>query len=646
VDYLREFLTRRIREKLSTSENGLTVSDFRKLKDQLVRQHIVNGLALAPYLAIVEIILDEARQLPPNQYYFSFNHVGEWQNAFTDAKDLITLFPDLFQHTTNNFDCFYHRLSKPAKEVFWLKGQGFESITVKNGDFDIAPKELSALTTSIEHDIRKFGGLNLILRIFLAISKQYDQKQGRYHLGRRCTNTGREIAPQLPVGYLLNLSVKPNNFEGGSNSEADLSMLLRKTVAFGCLYDLQPYSAFELMFQSADTLVKFLREISLYDSLFTIPQLRPADICNMLRGLFDWVDNAQIQKVCGWTFEQAIEVIDAILRLSPPQKTVFFREQFLAQEIANVPSSTVKTILDAFTHHAPSPNKDFRMTQDIECLDFPFKPLLYSGQNYCFLDASWCGGFFYEAIANVLRSIIGSAVDEKIGLAAEKFLKSELTRRGVKYISGKYNHLEQSGECDFVIETTDAIIFIELKKKALTRKARAGSDVYLLLDISSSLIDSQIQLGKHELMIRKLGFLDIEDLSKKTHHIELKGRKIERVALTLLDYGGIQDRRVISQLLTIVINANFNVGDSQYEDKFQKLREKCLKLLSQIIDLKKMGGWDQIPFFNCWFLSIPQLLVLLDSVGSNEDFKRELWSTRSITFSSLDFYYELASMRQ
>ena len=51
-------------------------------------------------------------------------------------------------------------------------------------------------------------------------------------------------------------------------------------------------------------------------------------------------------------------------------------------------------------------------------------------------------------------------------------------------------------------------------------------------------------------------------------------------------------------------------------------------------------------FHNCWFLSIGHLLVMLDHVSSPESLWRALLQTRSMTFGSLDFYFEYSEMRK
>lgn len=91
-------------------------------------------------------------------------------------------------------------------------------------------------------------------------------------------------------------------------------------------------------------------------------------------------------------------------------------------------------------------------------------------------------------------------------------------------------------------------MFIELKKQPLTRKAQADSDTALLIDMAASLLPAQLQAGWHEVRIRRDGYLLLEK-DGKIRRIDLNGRSIERIALTVFDYGGFQDRILLQQFL-------------------------------------------------------------------------------------------------
>jgi hypothetical protein len=70
------------------------------------------------------------------------------------------------------------------------------------------------------------------------------------------------------------------------------------------------------------------------------------------------------------------------------------------------------------------------------------------------------------------------------------------------------------------------------------------------------------------------------------------------------------------------------------------------ELYGQLKVLAPEAYADNNPFFNCWFLSVPQLLTLIEGVQSGEELKDALWRIWSSTFGALDFYFELAQWKR
>ena len=133
-------------------------------------------------------------------------------------------------------------------------------------------------------------------------------------------------------------------------------------------------------------------------------------------------------------------------------------------------------------------------------------------------------------------------------MAIERFLETEFAAHGVPICGGEYDADGEHGECDLVIETPETVIFSEVKKKALTRRAKAGSDADLLLDLAGSLLAAQAQAGWHEVRLRRHEHLDLKR-EGMTRRLALNGRQVERVAVSLFDFGSFQDRILLKQFL-------------------------------------------------------------------------------------------------
>jgi hypothetical protein len=167
----------------------------------------------------------------------------------------------------------------------------------------------------------------------------------------------------------------------------------------------------------------------------------------------------------------------------------------------------------------------------------------------------------------------------------------------------------------------------------------------VLLDLANSLLAAQVQAGWHEVRLRRKGYLDLEG-NGVTTRLELKDRQIERIAVSLLQFGSFQDRMILKQFLEGTLRADFSVNDPAMEKDFAKFNALLGELRQQVNILH--AGEEQLdrPFFHCWFLSIPQLLVCLDDVENAEAFKQALWKTRHIVTGSSDFYADNAMIRK
>ncbi|MDF1788571.1 MAG: hypothetical protein P1U82_22110 [Verrucomicrobiales bacterium] len=185
-----------------------------------------------------------------------------------------------------------------------------------------------------------------------------------------------------------------------------------------------------------------------------------------------------------------------------------------------------------------------------------------------------------------------------------------------------------------------------MKKKALTKLAQSGSDVHVYYDLTLSLIKAHIQAIKHEIHLKKKGFIEFAD----GYRLEHKGRAIERLAVSFSDYASFQDRVVIQEFLKLCLKSRFETVDSTNDDhkkRVGELNRQVKKLQTAFRDLCAIDRSykSPMPFLNCWFLSVPQLLVLLDECHDEDSFGRELKRTRNVTRMTLDYYQEYSSAR-
>lgn len=626
------------------------------LKDQLLLTHFIKAKQLQPYLGILEIIIDAIRRKDTTSnesihQVVSFKFEDKWRIALQSAWDLTIISSQRIEYNLQDLEKFYKRQIVISNATKFLQYEGCK-VDIEDGRVVIEESQARRVANYIEADIKLLGGIETLRRLFELIEPCYHEKQGRYHLGRTFSSLIQVDFPLIPVGYLLNLCVKyPQRkiLVAVESPDNIWKRILQSSIALTSILDVQSHNQFALLFHSTDTIVRFLQELAMYDNLFCPTQLRPSDVPKMIKKLFSWLSKTAHQNL-GWTPEQAATVAERILELAVNK---LYPITFQAKQLYNLEPQMgrdeIDKLLTLYSHKSSSINSNFQIPQDLSQLEhenyFQHKPLIgLSKDQYLLTSSSICSPAFYEAVASELRAKVDSKINDKLGEKIEDFIKDEFLKRRIKFVSGKYgktNKGKSLDEIDILVEATDTIIFFEVKAKPLTRKARCGNDLTLFLDLSGSLLKSQIQINKHEIFIRKNGAISLEDGST----CELNNRNIARVSVTLLDFGSFQDRTVVFQFLENMLLGRFDEGNDVV--KIKNLNEKLNEFQSQFNELVQLDS-ERInhPFYNCWFLSVPQLLIILDNINSSDDLKRELWRTRSISTGSLDFYKEYEFARQ
>jgi hypothetical protein len=625
----------------------LSWKKLKKLESHLILKFILDNDPLFPYLTVLEIIIDSNRN--SGMDFLPIENCAEWRNAIQCALNYIELNPTFFTHESQGLKMTYTKLFTISDSTKFLRLRGFQA-EVREGEINIEQDEAIRIFQGIENCIRTIGGLHVANQCFihLANPKVYDENQERYHYVRQPNSNPSQVDAMVPFQYILHICAKnPETPKIVTHSVRNTwrEIIELSTSAMSTIYNIQPYSIWEDMFISPPELMATLGKIVLFDNLFSLYQLRPSDTVKMLEGLFSWVEDNTFSE--GLTIEHLLKTAQAIIDRAPKNHGLYI---FSTNEIVNlfteIDRPQIKRALDIFSHGEKEINQGYLLPHEITKVNYIFKPLIKTGKNFVLINRSWCAPAFYEAIAAKLRDILGANhVNNKIGTSTELFLRQELHRKNVEVRSGKYKSNQIEGECDLIVETSKAIVFIELKKKALTRAAKSGDDAHLLMDISKSLLDSQIQMGNHELNLRRNGFLDLEN-NGNIYRLNLHQKEVSRVSLTLHDHGSLQDRDLVFQILENFLFSNYRAVRPQDKDEFDKLAEKFKIFRNQYSELEKLRGRkSKTPFSHCWFLSVPQLLILLDDVNSGDDFHNCLTKTKFISTRTYDFYSIYAYVR-
>lgn len=624
----------------------------KSLRTDLIREHVLSGAALDPYFEVLDHLQDAIRVAGDSRAPIE----GDWEQAIQSAFDHV----QTHGWGAMGRERVHARDFMVARAARVLRDAGF-AIRLEPGLLRLEEASETTLIAAIEGLVATMGGLNVARRIFETISPDYDVEQQRYHIVRRTSQTGAG-QPHMPWGYLIQLAAK--HLSGRKpyiNTDDQWRRLCDLSQVFAAVIDVQAYTPTFYSTMNATALMPYLQEMAVYDTLFRIPQMRPRDVLRVARGIFDWFDMSAPTKA-GWSVDQALEIIGYLLNpVRDVRGPITIDEADLRRACPQIPRNLLTKFLDDVLSDPPvGTNLNFSRPTDAPIpenpdlkdagqkdagQDFFRRPLLHqSGRRFVLLDRSVCAPACLEALLSALRSETKN-FDDKIGLAVERFLHAEFALHGVPTCGGEYDVGGEHGECDLVIEVPKTVILCEVKKKPLTRRAKAGSDAHLLLDLAGSLLLAQAQAGWHEVRLRRHGHLDLKRYGI-VRRLELNEREIERVAVSLFDFGSFQDRILLKQFFETTMNAKFTPVDPGLNKKFDDINKALVEIREQVAALYVGQKEVRQPFFHCWYLSVPQVLVLLDNVTDGASFKSALWSCRHIVTGSSDFYFELSMMRQ
>jgi hypothetical protein len=638
----------RIRSAFVTGDRGVA-QQCRELLGELIHDHILERRPLSPYVDILAHIKDATQ----SQNIMGDNADQSWRQAIESA----TLSAhEMKLGNVERLPILYPEFYATGYAAARLRHAGY-SIERTGHKIHLSEDMQSRLISTIEKLLSEIGGLNFIGQAYNRLNG-YDKRQERYHFVAPKLNVQDGQQPLIPIGYLFLLAIKhySNGQSKGVFEKLNFEACVAMARDYAIILDVQDYAHYPHFPLVPKELIETLQKMALSDSLFKTPQLRGSDVVKIIYGLID-SEALDTHSEENWTLRQAIQVIDAILTWSAERRgPVRIRARDVRKLCPSVEGNLVDTILaNVLSHPEVGANQKFSRPTDAPTMtpgdgndmgaDFAQRPLLrYTEKSFMLMDRSACAAAFIESIFSRIRNR-NKNFDRKLGTKIERFVRDVLLQHNIPSCGGVYRTGAEEGECDVVVETNDVIIFIEIKKKPLTRRARAGSDFNLVLDLAQSLLDAQVQAGNHEIRLQCNGFLDLNE-NGQVHRIELKGRSVERIALSFSDFGSFHDRLFLEKILNALVQINFGTPYAQYKKNFEAINELISILRKQNEVLYPADGVQRRPYFNCWFFSLPQLLVLLDKVDGPEAFRGTLWATRNIATGSGDLYFDMHHAEQ
>lgn len=571
---------------------------------------------------------------------------GDWVNAIAMAifginNNIINIYPKEIddEYAKNSYPQQYY--SVQACKFF--KNKGFK-ISVKNGEIKF--NNIQDIFVSIDNQAKKFGvGLYFFITDLmkeLNLNKNSNLYEFRISSGE----------PILPLGFMYQLSLK--NIREQPVYTYDKLIREKRIVFldycrnFSSLFEFQNFGHdFELiLMQETKSMLNKLQEIIHIDNFFKIEQYNYSDVIDFVLFLSKNFINDDELKDDMMKFQTMVEFFENQVKNN---KNMIFEKQDMPKEIGDD-----FFYLFCFKYI----NQDFKTTFDFDKIDFKAKPFVEMNGKFLIIEPQFSAISLYIILCNILtdkKSAIGYFIEsylvDKMKLKFNHIIHNSEYKIS-KPLKKKLELNSDKLECDIVLQSEKYIIFIELKKKELTRNAKSGDIFFILQDLSQSLLSSHLQANKHMRFLMENKKIEFEHKDNENKiSIELNDREIIKISLTSLDYLSLHSKDVFHQFIklffdkTILISDNFSCEQKKILEKFNKLNKELSEDLFKIHStwqIEKANG-----FFNSLFLSIFHLLFIINRSDNIECMVNNLLKNKQLTIGGYrDFYHEFIYLNQ
>jgi len=541
--------------------------------------------------------------------YKNFTNIDEWRNVieiyarWQNVNDYSSLGID------GGFSSREKMIAKVSNELRQYK------IDIRNGKFILDNNKLQKIQIDIENLIKKIGAKYCLEYIFKQLGNKYDSILQRYLFPKQFTRFDEEPKLDTPFNFLINISLKYMKEEGKRKYQTQkyLDKLFNLSSRYIFLYDLQDFHNMNKNSFPQHWSIETLYQNILYDNLFRFKQISIHNINFIIKNLFK--DYSKFEKKLGFTLDDYLKLIDKIY-YNPNYSMVTYPSDIFSKE--------EKQILNLLSHCYKDINQAYDKPQNFTKINFTEKPLIKLEDSYLLIDKNYCSWGFYEIILKALCY-------PDIGISLENLIYARLDNQNYKLYNGKYfNSKKEKGECDIVIETKEKIIFIEVKKKAITTKALEGDEVKITEDIIDSFMHSQEQILKHEYSIKLDKKIEFEDSSV----LELNDKDIVKVSLSLFDNYMLNDKMMALNMFEFFQKIRFSNPTKELEKKNSKI-ENIIQKLDEIY--KNNPQEYRKNRYDIYFISLELFLYYLDI---NKPIDEVLQDIRQVSFSTGDLYYE------
>lgn len=631
-----------------TNKGDIKNYSFRELEKQLLRQYLWTGLSL--------------HKKQYNVFDFIFTHNGvqdyystnddDWINAIAMA---IYLFDK--GHGYESDDLSIKNINPVIYESViackFFRSKGF-NISIKKGV--IKKNNIPTIFDHLKLLAEKLGGITYKSFVKKLIKPLYNKKSNLYEFNPTITNNdqGNSLNTPYPYGLIYQICLKyinePPKYKTSEKINEAYREFLDFSKKYASLFELQGSSHdFEMMLmRDTDNLLDKVTNIVQQDSIYKVEQYVPEDVFNFVKYIASkFEDEVSLQEVV----QIFCRVVD-LIRLKCSSNINSFSKSTLDSSIS-------EDFLQRFTFNGI--NREFNNIDKFDAVNFNEYILVNVDDVYRIVHPQFSVISLYRILYKLLEDNMNDAsnLSSLIGDYIEDYLKLKMQEKNFNAIYGRnykvyqpqrqsLNIVSEQLECDIVLDSSSHIVFMEVKKKELTKIAKKGNILFLLSDLSLSLLDSQYQANKHMRYITKfeeIKFYRVRDSNQPEITISLEDKEILKVSISSLDYLSLHSKDVFHKFIRLLYNKEI-VLSNKYSieecDSISKFNESNHKLSKELYnENSKYQLEEELGFYNSYFLNVFHIIFMINRSTNTEQFIELLAGSRVFITGYRDFYHEL-----
>jgi hypothetical protein len=634
-----------IEKLLDRPDAGLRNQNLFQLK-KIVRMAAIAGSAPSEAVTAVDIIWDATKRC---RWLAPLSEVGPWRAAIGIALDVAT-HRDPGQYHLKHFSrehAVVHAAQRLAR-----RGYAFD---IADGGLHLQANAFKRLCIRIDKLVSALGGRPVAERIIHEYTRSGRLFDGSLLYGRAVSQIGGMRYPSIPWHYLFQLAIKHLHRRSSTrDAEADWPLLVELSRDLCATFDVEPYSSFDGLDVAPKGIQNTLQDLVLYDEMFSFQQWQPKHSAELLDS---WLSSLSEQGYpqpgsapAGWQL------------LARSLLTVAATDRFVVTSPCHHVSDAladdmVTAMLKQMAAGSQRSNAGYLTPLDTPKRTAPYIPLFsLDGGNYLLppkaLLARALYEWFYKRLRETKQAILtppSKPLENTMGAALEHLVVASAQHIAHDRIiaARKYHDplSKKEPEIDILVETDERIFLIECKKKPLTNLARGGNPLRAILDLSAALLQMLVQLARHERVLRSVGEIVFVDGSK----VSLDGREIEKIAVTMLDHGSLQDRMFISAVVRGLFGAQLVANLPGQQETLTTVNKTLAELQTELTALAGPAEDGDIRellrvyAIDTWWLGIDALHYFC---RENADLWAALRPMRHLSFRTGDLMTEMSYLRR